>query len=175
MPLTVGSEVERQYRHAMAAQQPVHLEHHYMAPGRDFWHRIHAYPSENGLSIFFRDVTEEKRAADLASLLAKAGARFASTLDQESTMPIVAEMALPLLGQWSCVYLTDAAGQVSNVEVASSDARSLAILRAVAPGLAAAADETCPHPKSMGWGPESSSPRMVISSRTITWSKMRMK
>ena len=121
-PLTVGSEVERQYKLAMRTQQPVHFEHHYMAPGRDFWHRITAYPNENGLSIFFRDVTAEKRAGDLAALLAKAGAEFAATRDEEATLRIVAQMALPLLGDWSCVYVTDDAGRVTCVEVAATDA-----------------------------------------------------
>jgi PAS domain S-box-containing protein len=148
-PLTVGSEVERQYRHAMRTQRPVHFDHHYMAPGRDFWHSIHAYPSENGLSIFFRDVTEERRTAELAALLAKAGAQFASTLDHESTLRIVAQMALPMLGDWSCVYLIDDRGRVSRVEVAAIDAHSLAILREITPSLGAAADDRMPFVRAM--------------------------
>jgi PAS domain S-box-containing protein len=148
-PLTVGSEVERQYRLAMGTQQPVHFEHHYMAPGRDFWHRIHAYPSENGLSIFFRDITEEKRAADLASLLAKAGAQFAATRDEEATLRIVAQMALPLLGQWSCVYITGDGAEVTQVEVAATDPRTLTLLREIMPDLAAAADERMPFVRAM--------------------------
>jgi PAS domain S-box-containing protein len=60
-PHTVGSEVERRYRDAMTTQRAEHFEHHYMVPGQDFWHSIHAYPSESGLSIFFRDVTEGHR------------------------------------------------------------------------------------------------------------------
>jgi len=148
-PLTVGSEVERQYKLAMRTQHPVHFEHHYMAPGRDFWHRITAYPSENGLSIFFRDVTEEKRAGDLATLLAKAGAEFAATRDEEATLRIVAQMALPLLGDWSCVYVTDDAGQVTCVEVAATDQDTLALLHAVVPDLAAAADPAMPFVRAM--------------------------
>jgi PAS domain S-box-containing protein len=148
-PLTVGSEVERQYRRAMHTQLPVHFEHHYMAPGRDFRHQIHAYPSENGLSIFFRDITEEKRAGGLATLLAKAGAQFASTLDEESTLLIIAQMALPLLGEWSCVYVTDDAGRVTNVEVAAMHPRALALLQEITPGLAAAADDRMPFVRAM--------------------------
>jgi PAS domain S-box-containing protein len=62
-PQTVGSEVERQYRLAMATQRAVHFEHHYDQDGQDFWHSIHAYPDANGLSIFYRDITEQKRLA----------------------------------------------------------------------------------------------------------------
>src|SRR4051812_17752297 len=77
-PQTVGSEVERQYRLAMETQRPVHFEHHYEGPDHDFWHAIHAYPDQTGLSIFYRDITDQKRTDEVARVLAEAGARFAS-------------------------------------------------------------------------------------------------
>jgi PAS domain S-box-containing protein len=61
-PDSVGTEMEYQYRQAMAKQVPVHFEHHYYAPPHfDVWLEIHAYPSEEGLGIFFRDITERKQ------------------------------------------------------------------------------------------------------------------
>jgi PAS domain S-box-containing protein len=60
---SVGTNVERQYRRAMAEQVPVHFEHHYYAsPDSEMWLELHAYPSAEGLNIFFRDVTEHKQA-----------------------------------------------------------------------------------------------------------------
>ena len=59
-PETVGTEVERQYRHAVAARVPVTFEHHY--PRADVWHEVRAYPAEEGgLAVFYRDVTARKR------------------------------------------------------------------------------------------------------------------
>ena len=59
-PATVGSEVERQYRHVVAARVPVQFEHRYEHAG--IWHDIRAYPSDDGgIAIFFRDITERKR------------------------------------------------------------------------------------------------------------------
>ncbi|WP_414580838.1 PAS domain S-box protein [Scytonema sp. PCC 10023] len=59
----VGTNVERQYRRAMAEQIPVHFEHHYyQPPTSDMWLEIHAYPHEDGLDIFFRDITDRKQA-----------------------------------------------------------------------------------------------------------------
>ena len=59
---SVGTNVERQYRRAMAEQIPVHFEHHYYLPLKyDLWLEIHAYPSEDGLDIFFRDISERKQ------------------------------------------------------------------------------------------------------------------
>ncbi|RCJ23275.1 hypothetical protein A6S26_01595 [Nostoc sp. ATCC 43529] len=61
-PASVGTNVERQYRRAMAEQIPVHFEHHYYLPCEyDLWLEIHAYPCEDGLDIFFRDITERKQ------------------------------------------------------------------------------------------------------------------
>ena len=61
-PATVGTNIEHQYRQAMAEQVPVHFEHYYyLPPDYDVWLEIHAYPSEQGLGIFYRDITERKR------------------------------------------------------------------------------------------------------------------
>ncbi|MCC5621105.1 PAS domain S-box protein [Nostoc sp. CHAB 5715] len=61
-PLSVGTNVELQYRWAMAEQIPVHFEHHYYLPSKyDLWLEIHAYPCEDGLDIFFRDISQRKQ------------------------------------------------------------------------------------------------------------------
>ncbi|MEH2208995.1 MAG: PAS domain S-box protein [Nostoc sp.] len=61
-PISLGTNVERQYRRAMAEQIPVHFEFHYYLPSKyDLWLEIHAYPSEDGLDIFFRDISERKQ------------------------------------------------------------------------------------------------------------------
>ena len=60
-PETVGNEVEWQYRRVVADGVPARFEHYY--PGVDAWHAIQAYPAEGGgLAVFYRDVTEQKRA-----------------------------------------------------------------------------------------------------------------
>ncbi len=130
-PNTVGTEVERQYRFAMSTQQPVHFEHCYSIPGREFWHRIDAYPDANGLSIFFRDITEEKRSGDLARALAAASTRLVSTLELRAMMNEVASFPIPLLGQWTCVYLVDPTFRVTDVSSAAVDDRLKSILRYV--------------------------------------------
>ncbi|MHC5597706.1 MAG: PAS domain S-box protein [Nostoc sp.] len=60
---SVGTNVERQYRRAIAEQIPVHFEHHYYSPSKyNLWLEIHAYPCKDGLDIFFRDISERKQA-----------------------------------------------------------------------------------------------------------------
>ncbi|MBE9103695.1 PAS domain S-box protein [Nostoc cf. edaphicum LEGE 07299] len=58
-PVSLGTNLELNYRWAMAEQIPVHFEYHYyLPPKNDLWLEIHAYPSEDGLDIFFRDISD---------------------------------------------------------------------------------------------------------------------
>jgi diguanylate cyclase (GGDEF)-like protein/PAS domain S-box-containing protein len=56
-----ASEFGLLYKRAMAERIPVNLEHYYTFPGeRSFWIDMHAYPYDDGLAVFYRDVTESK-------------------------------------------------------------------------------------------------------------------
>lgn len=55
-PEAVGSVFQERYEHAMGTQEPVVFEEYY--PPLDEWFEVRAYPSETGLSVYFRDVTE---------------------------------------------------------------------------------------------------------------------
>ena len=62
-PGSEKSELGQLYKRAMADRVPVSLEHRYVWPdGRDAWIEMRAYPSGDGLALFYRDVTERKRA-----------------------------------------------------------------------------------------------------------------
>ncbi|CAN1526296.1 PAS domain [Flavobacteriaceae bacterium] len=54
----IDSESYKKYHKAVAMNQVVHFEYCYMALNK--WYEISTYPSENGLSIFFREITERK-------------------------------------------------------------------------------------------------------------------
>jgi PAS domain S-box-containing protein len=57
-PAAAGSRFEAKYRHAMESQQPVSFEEYF--PPLSTWFSVRAYPSETGLSVYFRDVTDRK-------------------------------------------------------------------------------------------------------------------
>jgi PAS domain S-box-containing protein len=59
-PEGVGQPFHKAYEKAMAEQQPIVLEDHYTPWDRWFENRI--YPSPEGLSIFFTEITERKQA-----------------------------------------------------------------------------------------------------------------
>ncbi|WP_435175130.1 PAS domain S-box protein [Halorussus sp. AFM4] len=54
-----GSRLGEEYRTAMATQEPTTFEFYYPEP-LAAWYEVHAYPSETGLSVYFRDVTERR-------------------------------------------------------------------------------------------------------------------
>jgi len=59
----IDSESFKSYHLAIATQQPVHFEDFYEPLHR--WYEISAYPSDNGLSVYFKDVTERKLSKNL--------------------------------------------------------------------------------------------------------------
>lgn len=61
-PGSEDSELGRLYRQAMHERVPVAQDHRYRwSDGRDAWLETRAYPVAEGLAVFFRDVTEQKR------------------------------------------------------------------------------------------------------------------
>ena len=62
-PLTVGTQVEEKYRQVMEKREVVHFDYHYFKEGQyDLWHEIHAYPYEDGIAIYYHDITNRKLA-----------------------------------------------------------------------------------------------------------------
>jgi len=53
-----GTLFEREYRRAIAEQRPVAFEEYYEP--YEAWYEVRAYPSPDGLAVYFRDVTERR-------------------------------------------------------------------------------------------------------------------
>lgn len=64
-PRMRGSALEQRYREAVSTQQPVHFETDGLYSGKSY--EVHVYPmGEHGISIYYHDITEQKRARELA-------------------------------------------------------------------------------------------------------------
>jgi PAS domain S-box-containing protein len=62
-PNTEHSPLGEFYKRAMAERVPATFENRYTWPdGREAWTEIRAYPAPDGLAVFYRDITERKRA-----------------------------------------------------------------------------------------------------------------
>ncbi|MER3461905.1 MAG: hypothetical protein C4342_02495, partial [Armatimonadota bacterium] len=94
-PEAVGSTFYREYHRAVSERVPVSFEEFYAPLGK--WFEVSAYPSGRGLSVYFRDVSERKR-ADLAlreseeryRSLSEAQKRFVSDASHELRAPLTA-------------------------------------------------------------------------------------
>lgn len=112
-PAAVGSAFETHYRRAAETRTPVEFEAYYPPP-LDDWYEIRAWPTPDGLSVYFLDVTarhdaEETvaRAARRGALLAEVTRALSDTLDVEEAVARLAQLVVPLLGDWCVVTLVD--------------------------------------------------------------------
>ncbi|WP_448207102.1 PAS domain-containing protein [Azospirillum sp. sgz302134] len=61
-PDAVVTQFWTQYHHAMATQSPVEFEEWYAPFGR--WYAVRAFPTSNGLAVYFQDITERRRLSE---------------------------------------------------------------------------------------------------------------
>lgn len=95
-PGTVGTWLEDTYRRAMREQEPVAFEYQY--PGSEPWLEVHAYPSEEGLSIYFHEITERKEAEQrLVAAREAERCRIARALHDEALQGLSDAIALAAL------------------------------------------------------------------------------
>jgi diguanylate cyclase (GGDEF)-like protein/PAS domain S-box-containing protein len=67
-PAVIGTSIELEYRRALRENHALSFEEFYTPVQR--WFEIRVYPSTEGLAVYFRDVTERKRAEDEIQYLA---------------------------------------------------------------------------------------------------------
>ena len=77
------------------------------------WIEYRAYPTEDGLSLVFRDIDERRRHDERLRFLSEASTLLSSSLDYETTLSNIAELAVPALAS-SCVI--DLVGVDSELE-----------------------------------------------------------
>lgn len=120
-PGVVGTTSDSEFHRAIRDGRPVHFESRSVLA--DFWLEIHAYPRGAGLSVYFRDITERKRAQDRERLLLEAGAALSASLDARQLLQAVADVTVPTLGDYCIVYarIDGEVGAMECVGVAHAD------------------------------------------------------
>jgi PAS domain S-box-containing protein len=84
------------YREAKAANEPRTIEEYFEPWGR--WYREHIYPSENGLTVLFHDITEQKRRQRRYSAVFENTYQFTGLLEPDGTLVEANETALEFGG-----------------------------------------------------------------------------
>ncbi|MFL5384694.1 MAG: ATP-binding protein [Longimicrobiaceae bacterium] len=101
-PAAASGEARAALERAMEGGEPVEAEAS-PVPGR--WVEVHAHPSPEGLSIYFRDVTARRRREERDRLLTRAGAVLAGSLDPALLPREVAALAAGPLADWCTVHV----------------------------------------------------------------------
>lgn len=79
LPEAVGSKFYREYHKAVSKHTSVEFEEFY--PPLNTWFVVHAYPNQEGLSVFFQDITERKRVEEA---LRQSEEKFRNLVEQTS-------------------------------------------------------------------------------------------
>ena len=79
------------------------------------WIEYRAYPTEEGLSLVFRDIDDRRRHDERLRFLAEASTLLSSSLDYETTLSNIAELAVPALASSCVIDLVGENGQLERV------------------------------------------------------------
>jgi len=133
-PASVGTVIEQNYRHAVETGAPAAFEVHYPAP-LDGWYEVRAWPTPDGLSVYFTEVSERRLAREQAeratrrlTLLAQVSAELAGTLDVQAATARLPRIVVPALADYCILTVIDADGQPRDVGSWHVDAAQRSVL-----------------------------------------------
>ena len=112
-PAAVGSDFEVNYRAAVETGRPVSFEAYYPPP-LDGWYEVRAWPSPEGLAVYFVEISDRRRAQDALArsaerlaLLATVSEGLTGTLDATEGVSVLSTLLVPALADWCLVTLVD--------------------------------------------------------------------
>ncbi|WP_245160578.1 PAS domain-containing protein, partial [Blastococcus sp. CT_GayMR20] len=133
-PAAVDSPFEDSYRTAVRTGLPVSFDAYYPAP-LDGWYELRAWPTPDGLSVYFTEVTERRRMQEQTDLsaarleiLAQVSAEMAGTLDVSVAAEHLPRLVVPTLADFAIVTLVDPDGRPRDVASWHADEASRALL-----------------------------------------------
>ena len=124
-PAAVGSAFEDHYRAAVLTGEEQVFEAFYPVP-LQAWFEVRAWPTPDGLSVSFLDITERRVAEERArratarlALIAEVSAimtgRSAEGFSEDEALQRVSEAVVPVLGDWVIASLVDEDGRMRDV------------------------------------------------------------
>ncbi|WP_148572038.1 SpoIIE family protein phosphatase [Nocardioides caldifontis] len=180
-PAAVGTEFETFYRRAMEQTEAVSFEAYYPPP-LDAWYEVRGWPSPDGLSVYFVEITEQRAAreqvqvaARRSALLAKVAAELNETLDTQKAVASLASSVVPDFADWCVVTLLDQDADDADWRRALRDVGSWhadARLRPVVEEFTALRIASATDASFMARALESSDPMVVDPVSDETWDRI---
>jgi len=126
-PAAVDSNFEENFQTAVRSGLPVSFDAYYPAP-LNGWFEVRAWPSPDGLSVYFLEVTERRLAQEQAersarrlAILAHVSAELAGTLDARGATAALPRLVVPGLADSCIVTLVEADGRPRDIGAWSRD------------------------------------------------------
>jgi PAS domain S-box-containing protein len=120
-PAAVNSVFEDEYRAAVRTGQHVQFDAHYPAPLHG-WYEVRAWPSPDGLAVYFLEVTERRevqeraeRANERLAIMARVSSELARTLDVQAATARLPRLVVPALADYCVVTVMEPDGQPRDV------------------------------------------------------------
>ena len=120
-PAALNSIFEENYRRAVSTGEPVAFDAYYPAP-LNGWYELRAWPTPDGLSVYFVEVTERRRAEEQAeratrrlTLVAQVSAELAGTLDVQAATARLPRLVVPALADYCILTVIDDDGHPRDV------------------------------------------------------------
>jgi serine phosphatase RsbU (regulator of sigma subunit)/PAS domain-containing protein len=133
-PAVVDSIFEESYRSAVRTGVSVSFDAYYPAP-LEGWYELRAWPSPDGLSVYFLEVTERRlvqkraeRSAQRLAILAQVSTELAGTLDAAAATAHLPRVVVPSLADFCVVTVVDPDGRPRDVGSWHTDPSSRALL-----------------------------------------------
>jgi PAS domain S-box-containing protein len=92
------------------------------------WMAGRAYPSQEGLSVYFRDETENRKTEETQRFLVQASDVLSSSLDYHETLASVARLAVPTLADWCAVDIVEEGGVPRRLVVEHRDPEKIRLV-----------------------------------------------
>jgi PAS domain S-box-containing protein len=102
-PTIAGSEAEAVMSRVMEQRRPIRRE--VFSPVVRRWIEMHAFPTDDGLSVFFHDIENRHRREAGERLLADAGEALAGSLEMDEMLRRLAETAAGPFAAWAVAHL----------------------------------------------------------------------
>jgi serine phosphatase RsbU (regulator of sigma subunit) len=161
-PAAVGSDFERHYRGALDSGRSTAFEAYYPPP-LDSWYEVRAWPSPEGLSVYFLDVTERRRREELArrdarrlALIARVSDTLsAAVVDRRGGSGALQELlhaVVPELADWAIASLVGADNRLHDVASWHADPELRPVAAEYARVRLAALDATAPIVDALATG-----------------------
>jgi serine phosphatase RsbU (regulator of sigma subunit)/PAS domain-containing protein len=116
-PAAIDSIFEESFRTAVRTGLPVSFDAYYPEP-LDGWFEVRAWPTPDGLSVYFLEITERRQVQDQArraaarlALLAQVSAELAGTLEAQAATGRLPRLVVPALADFCIVTVVDADGR----------------------------------------------------------------